>query len=299
MSEHGYIVRIGEVTKVDDPYNAGRVVVAFPNDKIKNSDEYDANLEPQRGEWAWPLLPKMLHVLPKVGEYVLVISSRENNKNSDRFYVGPVISQPQFMMKDPYQNGDRVTNMIQGGTLKPEESIETISGVSAGAYPDVQDISIVGRKSEDITIKEGEIDLRCGVRGLALNDYDTQGYVVFNQKDPTYIQLKNDMAGEGSVNIVSDEIHIMSHKGVTKLNSSPEITGQKDLISKDDMVKLKNELHKVPYGDLLLRYLENIRQAMVTHVHPIGGMPPCEDASIINMIGDDYRQMLSDTLKIT
>ena len=33
-----------------------------------------------------------------------------------------------------------------------------------GAFPNNDDIAVIGRKSEDVILKDGEIDIRCGIR---------------------------------------------------------------------------------------------------------------------------------------
>ena len=45
--------------------------------------------------YAYPLLPKAFHVKPKVGEGVLVFVAIADDANSQRYYIGPVISQDQ------------------------------------------------------------------------------------------------------------------------------------------------------------------------------------------------------------
>ena len=85
------MVFIGKVISLEDEYDAGRIKVRLKNADVSFSDD---NLP-----YAWPLLPKMLHVVPKVNEAVLVFCVNDDPKQQ-RFYLGPIISQYQKMYKD-------------------------------------------------------------------------------------------------------------------------------------------------------------------------------------------------------
>jgi hypothetical protein len=81
MSVQIPIVRICEVISVDDKNDGDRIKVRMhPEDNHKKSiDEYD---------YCFPLLPKMLHVKPKVGESVMIITAIANNGDSQRLHLG-------------------------------------------------------------------------------------------------------------------------------------------------------------------------------------------------------------------
>ena len=78
-------VRFCKVISISDDTDADRIKVRLiPEDNSKSIDEID---------YAFPLLPKMFHVKPKVGEAVLVLLAVTNDGNSQRYYIGPVVSQ--------------------------------------------------------------------------------------------------------------------------------------------------------------------------------------------------------------
>ena len=52
--------------------------------------------------YCFPLLPKHFQVNPKVGEMVLVITSRLGVSQSRRWFIGPIISQQYMLREDPF-----------------------------------------------------------------------------------------------------------------------------------------------------------------------------------------------------
>ena len=88
--QNTFILKLGQVVDVNDETGGGRIKVKIAQDKTN-------------GEYAFPLLPKPIQVKPKVGEGVIVLSSELNNPDSNRFYIGPIISQPQYFEKDEYK----------------------------------------------------------------------------------------------------------------------------------------------------------------------------------------------------
>ena len=73
--------------------------------------------------------------------------------------------QPQYFHQE-YYNGGRGTSssLLQGSITNPLETIDHYDETK-GSFPETNDIALVGRKSEDIILKDGEIDIRCGIRG--------------------------------------------------------------------------------------------------------------------------------------
>lgn len=295
------IVRVGEVVSVDDEYEGLRIKVRLGQDKSAMDDELP---------YAFPLLPKTLHTVPKIGECVLVITSRLGNKDSIRYYIGPLISQPQYFYEEKYKNGCGTSlSLIQGNTsLKsPLETIKHFQETT-GAFPNTNDIALVGRKSEDIILKDGEIDIRCGIREEKVFDNtDTntalQGHVMFNKQSPAYLQLKfkrglckgNKQVADSVINLVADKINIISHKDVEYFN----LTDQKELIKEKELDGIMLKLHQLPYGDILVDCLKKICLAIQNHVHAYPGLPPVPCEYIINMLSIDFDKILSEHVRIS
>ena len=294
------VIRIGEVISLDDKYHGGRIKVKLEQDKQLQVNEIP---------FCYPLLPKTVQSIPKVGEAVFVITSRANNANSIRYYLGPILSQPQYFYNEQYNGGDGTsTAMIDGSTIKPLPSIDVYKGETQGAYPNANDVALVGRKSEDVILKDGEVLLRCGIRDeKAINndselDKGLQGYVVFNTQDPAYIQLKykrgvralnNNM--NSVINIVADKINLISHDDPNHF----DLTNNQELIHPDDLSTIMSQLHQIPYGDKVVDALRLISQAILTHVHSFPLKTPCNDGAIKMLGGKTFDDILSPNVRIS
>ena len=106
------IISFGIVKNTVDPAMAGRIQVRIAGDDMKYTD----NDLP----WVFPLFPKMIHIRPKVGETVMIINRLINNNRSGRFYVGPVISQPQFMYEEKLE--ESALRALQGTKIGPDKN---------------------------------------------------------------------------------------------------------------------------------------------------------------------------------
>ena len=289
------IVNIGQVESLVDNADGMRLKVRLEQDRGLNNDELP---------YSFPLLPKTIQTAPKVGEAVLVITSILNNKNSIRYYVGPLISQPQFMYEDAYEYGiGNATSLLQGNYTNEKEAVSRYYG-SQGAFPKVNDVALVGRKTEDIILKDDEIDIRCGIRTKAIGENDNiSGYVFMNTLNPSYIQLKfkngigrrEKQEADSVINMVADKINLISHKDTNHFM----LTDQEELIKSSDLDEIMSKLHQVPYGDVLVDVLKKIVNALVLHVHPYPGLAPCVEENITKVIGIDFDKLLSPNVRIS
>jgi len=293
--------------KLDRPFDGMRVrAKIFGKDNSNN---------PKDIPWSFPLLPKIIQSIPKVDETVLVLYDAESN--GQRYYIGPIISQPQFntkcgnpkdatsLLKEPYHNN-------------PLESISK-EDATIGAFPKQTDVAIIGRGSEDILmryntkrngieVKESEIQLRAGIRKEAdgTDKPNMIGNIIFNNLDPAYIQLKykNKLAKKANneansiINMVADRINIMSNKD----DSISDNIHDKDSMIKDEkMDEIMNSLHQVPMGDKLVELLEIMKGCIMHHVHPWNGLEQCGDwGGYINKLdGYDINSILSKYVRIS
>lgn len=259
--------------------------------------------------WAVPLLPKVFQSIPKVGEAVIVITAQMGDKDSQRFYIGPIIPQPQYFEKSPKKNA---TSMLQTAETTPLAAISNFA-VTEGSFPSNDDIAVIGRGGEDIVLKynsstsDSEVDIRAGIRQRATSSSDDairDKLVVFNTETPTYIQLKNKSGiapqhdASSLVNIVGEKVNIMSTQDS---DVSASITDNKELIKSSEADNIMDKLHQVPKGDTLIEFLEVLRQAVLLHVHPWLGMEQCGDhGGYINKLKDyDLQSLLSDHVRIS
>ena len=271
--------------------------------RIKARLSQDGSIATKDLPYSFPLLPKTFQSVPKVGEGVLIFFSEIGNNLSNRFYIGPVLSQPQFQEYESYFYGRGSTlSLLQGGAVKPLEKISNYDA-TRGAFPKVNDVALVGRNTEDITLKDGEIDIRCGIRGKSAQHESLLGDVIFNTQSPSYIQLKykkglvtsENREADSVINLVADKINLISHKDKNYFN----LTDQDELIKETDLDSIMSQLHQLPYGDILLEVLVKMRNAIVNHVHAYPGLPPCLDQHIVSLNGTDLNKILSDNVRIS
>lgn len=298
------MMTIGKVMEVEGTYSEDshdglRVRVQLPTDVPNKLTDL---------QWAFPLMPKIFQSIPKVGEAVLVFS--EDTTKSQRWFIGPIISQPQF---NTYCDNEDATTLLKSKDREPLEKISN-SDDTRGSFPNSSDVAVVGRGKEDIilkyddTTKASEIDIRSGIRGEATNSGNDNmiGNIIFNGADPAYIQVKhkNGLATNSKntanslVNVVANRINIMSNKD----DSISHNLGDKDTLVKEDKIdEVMDKLHQVPKGDKLVELLNVMKGCILHHVHPWAGMEQCGDWSgYINKLNDyDINSILSDYVRIS
>lgn len=333
MGSEKTIVALGQVEYIEtsaagDDAAAGRIKVRLDSDESKSTADLD---------WAWPLNSSLFHCIPKVGEGVLVITAQAGQYDSQRYYIGPIISQPQFLEFCQYNNGHGdAVSLLQGAKTvhnDPLTSINRSQATTKGAFPNNEDVALIGRGQEDIVLKykagdkggdTSEIDLRAGIR-LKATDASVkylQGNVVFNTENPSYIQLKRGASGlaglkagtgdavenkyEGPekreatalVNIVADKINLISHKDSNTFGEN--ITDRDELVKYDQMDEIMSNLHRAVYGDELVTLLKLIVNALRTHTHPFSMLPPTEGGTTLEDLADySYEKILSPNVRLS
>lgn len=206
--------------------------------------------------YAFPLIPKLIHIKPKIGETVLVFV-QDGSYVSDRFWIGPVISQTHKLDIDTIT----ALSFLNAGIIKPDIAPST-NPKNKGVPMENDDVGLYGRGDSDIVIKPHEVRIRAG---------KTNDMIELNTTNQSYVQVKHNKENEsGCVNIVADEINILSHKSEKNFN----LNDNADLIKKEDYQKIIEKAHKLPYGDILIEFLQIFIKAMSTHVHAYHGLPP-------------------------
>lgn len=252
---------LGQVESVENGDNdvfgqgadAWRIKVRLESDGGKTVEELPE---------AFPLLPKTLQSIPKVGEAVFILTAELENFGSQRFYIGPVISQPQFQGQCNFSTNNRneqnklnkgpaVSLITTGGKGKdkPLPSITTQRGLTDGAFPNKSDVALIGRGQEDIVLKyrkghtsgivASEVDIRAGIRLKATDNTvrATQGNVVFNNANPAYIQVKHSQSGLAGLNEVENDSikNKFENQKIRSANSVVNVVADKiNLISHKD-----------------------------------------------------------------
>lgn len=283
------IFYMGVVENNLDPSDCGRIQV-----RVKGVDDHiprTADLP-----YSFPLVQKFVHIVPKVGETVWIFTPDKKNPFMDRLYVGPIISQPQQLNKDPHIISS--TSGLSNGFVNPMTAPSTIPE-NKGSYPKRDEISIQGRNNADVTLKDTEVVIRAG-KFLPHDKVD--GIPKFNKKNPSYIQIKHnvlvDKKNSGVVNVVSDKINLLTHE-----NGNPRfnLTDQDELISEKEMSRILEKAHPMVFGDLLIEYLELFKDVMVNHVHSYNGMPPQDLAGQVKLkkfLEYDVSKIISKNIKL-
>jgi len=206
-----YVMRWGQVvTSTDkDPAGAGRCKVfirELDRDLLGdggsgiNQEDFLRNPEEHRQivnslPWSLPLQPKFLVTNPQVGESVLIqIPDRKNDK-LERFYIGPFISQPQFLSNDGRIKGiltgkrgtfnglyaySKAWFKNNGSRLGGEFSPSNWS-VYADDPMDPNDIGLNGRGNEDIILRTSQ---KYDEVLLRVNKYSNKNNKILNLKNP-------------------------------------------------------------------------------------------------------------------
>lgn len=265
-------LRYGEVVQNTDDNGLGRIKVRIKGNPSSGGDD---GISISDLAYASPLIPKHISVIPKVGEMVWVFVLDKTKQHADRLYVGPIISQLEKLNYDEAQLG--ALNGMSFGPTQSNTNPDTIAQID-GVFPDKEDISIQGRYNTDITQKKNEIIIRAGkFEEIAKNTNNPLGFQ-FNAKTQGYIQIKNGVklstnlgSSVGTVTtIVSNKINLITHiEGSPRFN----VTGQEELIPEEEMFRIINEAHQLPFGDVLLQYLKLLKDALFSHVHNSNGKP--------------------------
>lgn len=259
------MIYYAEVVSITDPNGGDRIKArVMPLDKHLSDAEIP---------FAFPDNPKFLHIKPKVGEAVLIRCADDGNPKSQRFYSGPIISQPQFMNRDDFIGG--ATTLLKGGIKNPSPSVDT-EAAAKGALAADDDIALYSRKDSELILSDYSARLRCGAR---LTENST---VRFNRENPSLLSLKyfpekleldNEEKIAGFAAVVGDKVAILSPNGDAGVN----ISDMGEEITDKEIKRLLREVHVLPYGDKLVDLLCAFLKMFKSHTHKYDNLPPCPD----------------------
>lgn len=273
-------VQIGVVVNIDDPNSLGRIQVKIPGFANKGGDNgIDLNDLP----WCHPMVPKFFTSLPRVGEGVFIITFSDEKLNSDRLYLGPIISELTNLDMDPVST--TALGQFTFGLIASNVNIDSVPAIK-GIFPKKDDIAIQGRYNTDILLRNNEILIRAG-KFVESTPNDNNPYSFeFNTNTPGFFHIRNNIPLErksdqtnekqsiGSVtNIVSSKINLLTHKDGTPRF---DLANQDDQISDDEILKILETAHPLPFGDLMIQYLKLLKNAFLNHVHNNNGTPPTD-----------------------
>ena len=247
--------------------------------------------------FCYPLMPKHFHINPKVGEMVLVITSVLGVTKGRRWFIGPIISQQYNLNFDPFNFSAK--SILDKGKFATPLPRPELNPDNEGSYPDREDIAIQGRQNADLILKDNEVRLRCGFKREP--NSKPENTLLFNREDLSYIQMKykrlKDHKGKdfaSSVNIVADRINLLSHDSKTPFT----LNDRKALITDEELVKILEQAHPLPYGDELIEFLKQLVEVIRTHTHPFSMDPPCFTTPQTEVLNTDLNEMLSNSIRI-
>jgi hypothetical protein len=328
-------MQLGQVELVEP------VVVNQTNENWKNQDlmynsdpyiircrilggEYDnSNNNNGRLPNCFPLIPKMLSPIPKVGETVLLFMYSADDRYSDRFYVGPLISNLNLIDKQTLNAGS-TANLSTGFYLPQKDlsKVESVKGVYAD-YDSNNTYTLNGRDNADIVFKPSEVLIRAG-------KFISNKPLEFNNVNPAFIQIKNGfnytdnvnnaivaITGSGKKskpqkisvnNIVADKINLLTYNGSPNFNLTERdlVNSTTPYITDDEMNTILSTAHPLVFGDVLLEYLKALRSAFDSHIHNHFGMAPPTDNVTLGASVSQFRilapklesKMLSKNIRI-
>lgn len=261
-------IQIGVVESNEDEYGLGRIKVRIPGPSNLGGDDGTATSDLP---WAYPMIPKYITTTPKVGEGVFIMVFSKNNLHVDRLYLGPLISTLTSLNNDPIATTG--TSPFTFGHIPPPINPNRIPALK-GVFPNNTDVTIQGRYNTDIVFKKNEILIRAGKFIESTPSKNNPYPFEFNKKTQGFIQIRNNVPIKkevGSVtNIIGSKINLITHQG-----GSPRfnVTNQDDLISNEEINKILETAHPIPFGDVQLEYLKLLKNAFLNHVHNNNGIP--------------------------
>lgn len=172
----------GECIDNRDPLGLGRIRAILKTENITDREKSVNEALGLRDIDKWtnkdpfvvrPLLPVFLNTVPKTspnnrhGEYVhLFYSNNDDKSNKDKFYVGGVHSSLTMVNYEPYESAVKNANLgsrdKERKKLRNPKTGEEFEKNNIGVYPHPNDLSIYGRGSADIVVKEDSVLLRAG-----------------------------------------------------------------------------------------------------------------------------------------
>jgi len=168
------IIYVGECIDNIDPMGLGRIRAVLKTENTADREKSVADTVGVTEKWTSrdpfvirPLLPVFINTTPKNGEFVhLIYSNSDDKSNKDKFYISGVFSSLTNVKQEPYNSA--VSNSNLGSRNKQQKQLRNpntgivFESSNKGVYSEPDDISIDGRGSADIVVKENTVLLRAG-----------------------------------------------------------------------------------------------------------------------------------------
>ena len=168
------IIYKGQCIDSNDPMRLGRIRAILKTENQSDREIANENYGKktyrnwdERDPFVFkPLLPFFINTPPKKDEYVHLFYNNISRKgDKDKFYIGGVYSSPTTSEYERYDSA--VTNFDEGSRNKPFTNLLNDDGEYfyedvKGVYSEPQDVTLYGRGTCDIVIKDDTVLLRAG-----------------------------------------------------------------------------------------------------------------------------------------
>lgn len=293
------MIYYAQVTSIDDETHGYRIFAKIPGIDVDNSitpikDKDEAIM-------ALPLLPMNISIFPQKGDSVFIFIQNTQKKHGERFWLGPITSQPQFLRNDPFFFGSTSTRKVGAMTI-PDISIDIV-GRANGVFPKQNEIAIQGKDNSDILFRPKQVVLRAGkAENLIPNN---SRIPTFNSKNPAYFKLayyvpinntnpKN--VEYGSIGaMVANKLLLLTHK---KTEFEYNITAPNEEITESSLLSIINNAESAVYGDTLRQFLELVKLYLKNHTHYYAGMKSVPNQTAIEIEKFDLKTILAENIKI-
>jgi len=190
------IIYKGQCIDNNDPMRLGRIRALLRTENTEDRERANENNGKQTyKEWDdrdpfvfKPLLPFFINTPPKENEYVhLFYNNIKRKGDKDKFYIGGVYSSPTTANFEKYDSA--VSNFDEGSRNKPFADLVNPDGEyyrssAEGIYAEPNDVTLYGRGTCDIVIKDNSVILRAGKN----KNYE-RGQVPVRNEERAFIQL--------------------------------------------------------------------------------------------------------------
>lgn len=168
------ILFYGECIDSNDPLNLGRIRAILKSENVSDREKSVNEALGVTEKWSdkdpfvvRPLLPFFVNVSPKVNEYVHLFYSRTDDlSNKDKFYIGGIFSSLTNVNNEPYESATGISNLGSRNKKSKElinlETGEVYDPKTNGVYSKPEDVSLDGRGSADLVLKDDTVLLRAG-----------------------------------------------------------------------------------------------------------------------------------------
>ena len=254
-------IHMAKVISVEDDLNVGRIKVFILGIDLPQGDL----------PYAYPLMSRIVHVMPKVGEIVLVFfadakKDSQSQKLSNRFWIGPIITNYEYIEKDKNDFSSlenfNITKNISSDPYQNKERVENKKSKEIGIFPvdnttpplkqgNLGEVGVIGRNNTDIIQSDNKVTTRAGKH---LKNKPREP----NNKNPTYSVLEFVDENSSYSLTAGDEIYLISHKGRFKF---------KKVITNSDLTDLRQNTQSMLYGELTVQYLKTLTEVFLSHIH--------------------------------